>query len=417
MKNIKKIKENLLVEYSVDFMVESHEEIILKSIVAEGEEATSSAYLKLTGVFQKGNVPNGNNRIYRTELLVRENKRFQSKINQGTALGKGYHPDIFDAGGPAGVTDVAHRIIKTWMEGDIVRGELLVLKTAIGKDIEAIIAGGGKIGISSRGYGSMERHEKIKIAGRVFKNVFVVDENYVLETYDLVLTPSVKSAMMRPIKAKKGESLETDNSNCNEEKNVDEGGNNSMTLEELKSLHPELYNTVHAAAFEEGKKAGEKVSETAVEAIKATHIEAVGVKDKSISDLKATNETITAENVVFKTENDALKADVAKATAEKLGSDIDKAIADSIAKSDFKDYFKEEDIKFIKATSDTVENAVKEVGAREKVYENAVATFKAASTVDTKSKSVDTSEDNSNGKTNESAVKTFNQEQANLAFE
>jgi hypothetical protein len=259
-KMLEETKFSLLLEHSVEFVIESYEEVSLCE--GEGGDNESQTFLKLTGTFQKGNVPNGNKRIYKTELLARETSRFQTRISSGLALGKVYHPGYFDHGGPSGVTDVSHRITKLWMDGDIAKGELLVFKTVSGKDVEAIIEGGGKIGISSRGFGSMKRFDSVTIKGKTFKEIWVVDDNYRLETFDLVLTPSVKSAIMSPVKEnintlgkpnEANKNTDTCNENLEEEK---KGGIKSMTLEELKKQHPAIYNEVYESGVADGRRLG-----------------------------------------------------------------------------------------------------------------------------------------------------------------
>jgi hypothetical protein len=422
MDKVKKIKENLLVEHSVDFIVESHEEVtisiredgpVYESVVA-GEEAKGEVFLKLTGVIQKGNSPNGNRRIYPTKLLARENEKFQSRIRQGTALGKGYHPGFFDLGGPSGLSDVTHRMTRTWMEGDIVRGELIILKTSMGKEeVAPIINGGGKIGISSRGYGSMEHHEKFKIAGKTYKDVFVVQDNYQLETYDLVLTPSVKSAMMRRVKSESQEDGGKDGVNEGDKKGILEGGIKSMTIEELRASQPALYNQIHDAAVKEGKDSGASEMKAQLE---GEHKTAVEAKDAEIGSLKESNETLKGENATLKTENADLKGKVEKVEAEKLAGDIKAAVTEAIDKSEYKSYFKEEDITSICSVSETVEAAGNEVAARIGVVKHAIETFKNEhEIVDTKSKKKDTSEDNSSDKS-KTAQEAYLKSQRTAAF-
>jgi hypothetical protein len=412
VKKVKRIKENLLVEQSVDFVVESSEMVSLTEGHDDDDKKGEQKFLKLTGVFQKGNAPNGNKRIYKTELLTRETNKFQSKINQGLAIGKVYHPGFFDQGGPAGVTDVSHRVSKLWMEGDIVRGELLIFETISGKEVNAINDGGGKIGISSRGWGTMKRFDSVKFNGKEYKDVWVVDDNYVLDTFDLVLTPSVKTAIMRPVKEEDQGENEDKSSKCDE--NVSEGGGKeSMTIEELRSLHPELYNKIHDAAVKEGKVLG--ASDATAEA-KKTNEEAISVKDKEIGDLKEANTTLTADNDKLKKENVDLKAENEKAKVEKLEAEIKAAATSAVEKSDFKAYYKAEDIEHIASISSTVEDVAKEIGARDKVYENAIATFKANEKIDTNSKGDDTSEDGSSDADKDKKVESYQNDQRALAF-
>lgn len=400
-----KIKEELvlLIEQSLEFIVESHEEVTVYESDGEGgEKKEGSTFLKLTGVFQKGNVPNGNNRIYKTELLVREVDKFQTRINQGLAMGKVYHPGFWDVGGAAGVTDVSHRITKLWMDGDIVRGELLVFKTISGKEVEAITDGGGVIGISSRGYGSMEFYNKFEIAGKTYKDVYSVKDNYHLETFDLVLSPSVKTAFMKPVKKKENESIENVDKGCNETKITDEnklkGGNKPMTMEEFRAQHPEIYLKVHDAAVKEGKEIG--IKDLKAELAKEHKI-AIESKDTEITALGKDKITLTAENDTLKKENKEYKEKVTKAESEKLAVDIKAAVKDTFEKSEFKSYFKESDVDHVLSLATTVEDAKKEATSRVAAVKSTIETFKSTNTVvESKSKDPDTSEANSDNGNN-----------------
>lgn len=400
---LEQTKEILLIENSLEFVVESYREVSL----CEGDE-NNQTFLKLTGIFQKGNIPNGNKRIYKTELLIRENDRFQTRISSGLALGKGYHPGFFDKGGPAGVTDVSHRVTKTWMEGDVVKGELLIFKTSIGKDIEAIIEGGGKIGISSRGYGSMKRFDNVTIKGKTFKDVWVVDENYRLETYDLVLTPSVKSAIMHTVKEsanKLNKFSEAKADMCNE-KNLEEkkGGIKSMTLEELKAQHPALYNTVHEAGTKEGRKIGESDAKAI---LIADHIKVIEVKDLEIKTVKESNDTLTSENIKLKTDNKNLIDKNTVLEADKTKDAVKNAVREAINASEFKNHMGETEIVDICRVVSTVEDAKKEVDSRIKFIENVVAKKVGEKKTDA-GKKIDTSEEGST--TENDADKKVNEE-------
>lgn len=396
-----KIREELvlLVEQSLEFIVESHEEVTIYEGDGEGgEKKEGSTFLKLTGVFQKGNVPNGNNRIYKTELLAREVDKFQTRINQGLAMGKVYHPGFWDVGGASGVTDVSHRITKLWMDRDIVRGELLVFKTISGKEVEAITDGGGVIGISSRGYGSMEFYNKFEIVGKTYKDVYSVKDNYRLETFDLVLNPSVKTAFMKPVKKKENESIGTVDKDCNEIKITDEdkpkGGNKPMTMEEFKAQYPEIYNRVHDAAVKEGRDI--RIKDLKVELAKE-HKTAIESKDAEITALGKDKTTLTAENDALKKENAEYKEREVKAEADKLAVDMKAAVREVVEKSGFKSYFKESDVDHVLSLSTTVEDAVKEATSRIAAVKSTIETFKSANTViESKSKDLDTSEDNNN---------------------
>lgn len=405
-KMLEEAKFSLLLEHSVEFVIESYEEVSL----CEGDDGDNEnqTFLKLTGTFQKGNTPNGNKRIYKTELLARETDRFQTRIYAGLALGKVYHPGYFDHGGPSGVTDVSHRITKLWMDGDTAKGELLVFKTASGKDVEAIIEGGGKIGISSRGFGSMKRFDSITIKGKTFKEMWVVDDNYRLETFDLVLTPSVKSAIMSPVKeninalgTKPNEAEKKNTDTCNENlEEMKQGGIKSMTLEELKAQHPAVYNLAHEAGVAEGRKVGESDGKAAVT---AEHTKVVEAKDAEIVTLKVSETALTTDNAKLKTENKELKDTNVTLEAAKTENEVKGAVIEAINASAFKDNFGESEIADVCRVVSTVEEAKKEVDSRIKFIESVIEKHAGKKKIDSGSKKADTSEAGSTNEGDEEA--------------
>jgi len=386
----------LLLEYSIDFVIESSEEISLHEDDGNKDEGTDQTFLKLTGVFQKGNTPNGNRRIYKTELLVREVNKFQIQIVSGLALGKAYHPGFFDAG----VTNISHRVTKLWMDEDIVRGELLVLKTRSGKDIKAITDGGGKVGLSSRGFGSMKYFETVKIGGVEHKKVWVVDDNYRLETFDLVRTPSVETAIMKSVKE---EAIVYT-------KKLGKGGKEPMTLEELKAKYPALYNTVHEAGVSEGKRIGETALKERDKVIADSKIQSESRNSEIIS-LKKNNGILIAENKDLIEKNSIFEAD-------KIVNEIKNAVIGAVSVSEFKDYLKEEDIEDICRVSLTIEDAKKEVEARIKLIESVLVKHagKKSVLVNSGSKNIDTSENGSTIENDESERKAYLAEQRQAAF-
>jgi len=418
-KMLEEVKFSLLLEHSVEFVVESYEEVSLCE--GEGGDNEDQTFLKLTGTFQKGNTPNGNKRIYKTELLARETNRFQTKISSGLALGKIYHPGYFDHGGPSGVTDVSHRITKLWMDGDIAKGELLVFKTASGKDVEAIIEGGGKIGISSRGFGSMKRFDSVTVDGKTFKDVWVVDENYRLETFDLVLTPSVKSAIMTPVKENinslnKPNEAKKNTDTCNENlEEKDKGGIKSMTLEELKTKYPAIYNEAYEAGVTDGRRLG--VTEAKTE-LNTEHDKAVDVKNEEIATLKVSETALTKKNVELMAENKELTDTNKTLEAAKTENEVKTAVIEAVSASEFKENFGESEIADVCRVVSTVEEAKKEVESRIKFIESVIEKHAGAKKTDSGSKKTDTSEAGSTNEgdeeANEAAYKKQQREAAGL---
>jgi hypothetical protein len=149
------------------------------SVIAEGK---SSGPLKFKGVFSEAGRPNGNKRIYLKELLAREVKKLQPQIAERRLLGELDHPsdEIVHLG------NVSHVITKLTMEGNYVIGEGEVLNTPAGKVLAALLQAKCKLGISSRGTGSMELDES--------GSNYIVGENYNMITFDMVSEPSSQDA-------------------------------------------------------------------------------------------------------------------------------------------------------------------------------------------------------------------------------
>ena len=144
------------------------------------EESSSNGTMKIAGIFQRADTPNHNNRIYEKKLLVREMARLDEAITERRLMGELDHPshDSVRLG------NVSHLITKLNMKGSDMIGEAEILNTPCGQVAQALIKGGVKLGISSRGMGSLS--EKNGLAH--------VCEDFKLVTFDLVADPSTKGA-------------------------------------------------------------------------------------------------------------------------------------------------------------------------------------------------------------------------------
>jgi len=149
------------------------------TLVNEGRGAKST---KFRGVFSEAERPNGNKRIYGRPLLEREVKKLQKQIGDRRLLGELDHPsdEIVHLG------NVSHVITKLYMQGNHVMGEGEVLNTPSGKVLTELLRAGVKLGISSRGTGSVD-------LGEGGAN-YVVGENYNMITFDMVSEPSSQDA-------------------------------------------------------------------------------------------------------------------------------------------------------------------------------------------------------------------------------
>jgi len=144
------------------------------------EESKSTGTMKIAGVFQRADAPNHNKRIYEKKLLVREMKRLDEAINERRLMGELDHP-THDA---VKLGNVSHLVTKLDMRGNEMIGEAEILNTPCGQVAQALIKGGVKLGISSRGMGSLTERGDYS----------VVNEDFKLVTFDLVADPSTKGA-------------------------------------------------------------------------------------------------------------------------------------------------------------------------------------------------------------------------------
>jgi len=144
------------------------------------EESKSSGTMKIAGIFQRAGSPNHNKRIYEKKLLVREMNRLDEAIVERRLMGELDHP-THDA---VKLGNVSHLVTKLQMRGDEMIGEAEILNTPCGQVAQALIKGGVKLGISSRGMGSLTERGEYS----------VVNEDFKLVTFDLVADPSTTGA-------------------------------------------------------------------------------------------------------------------------------------------------------------------------------------------------------------------------------
>jgi len=148
-------------------------------VIREGTNANPKVLLR--GKFQKCDEQNNNGRVYPRKVLESQVKTIQEKVGDRSLVGALDHPSN-DA---IHLSQASHLITKLWVEknGDVM-GECEILSTPNGKIVAALINDGVKIGISSRGLGSVSEGEGGK----------VVNEDFKLITFDLVSDPSTKGA-------------------------------------------------------------------------------------------------------------------------------------------------------------------------------------------------------------------------------
>ena len=135
------------------------------------------------GVLQRAGAKNQNGRVYPKNILMRECQSYQREYkDQNRALGELDHPDD----SVINLKNASHLVTSIWMDGDTVMGKVKVLDTPSGQVLKSLVESGVKLGISSRGMGSVENRN-----GQT-----VVQDDFQLICFDFVSEPSTPEAFM-----------------------------------------------------------------------------------------------------------------------------------------------------------------------------------------------------------------------------
>jgi hypothetical protein len=137
--------------------------------------------LKVRGIFQRADEANNNRRIYPQKVLEGAIKSLNESIKDRRLVGELDHP-TYDM---VKLSNASHLITGLWMEGKEVIGEAEILPTPAGKVVQGLIEGGVKIGISSRGMGTLSESKG---------DYKTVNEDFKLVTFDIVADPSTRGA-------------------------------------------------------------------------------------------------------------------------------------------------------------------------------------------------------------------------------
>ena len=151
------------------------------------EEKNGKKNYSIKGVFMQSDVKNRNGRIYPKEILQKEVVRYNREfINKNRAFGELGHPD----GPTVNLERVSHMIKSLTPEGSNFIGEARILETPYGKIVKSLIDEGAKLGVSSRGMGTLAN-----VGGA---NV-VKDDFYLATAADIVADPSAPDAFVEGI--------------------------------------------------------------------------------------------------------------------------------------------------------------------------------------------------------------------------
>ena len=151
-------------------------------LTEEEKRFVAAGGMYLTGKLQQANTQNGNGRVYPYEVLVREVENYKKLVKENRALGELDHPDD----SVINLKNASHLVTSIWMDGDTVMGKVKVLNTPSGQVLKSLVESGVKLGISSRGMGSVENRN-----GQT-----VVQDDFQLICFDFVSEPSTPEAFM-----------------------------------------------------------------------------------------------------------------------------------------------------------------------------------------------------------------------------
>ena len=152
--------------------------------ITEEKDGKKNTFIE--GIFMQAEKKNRNGRVYPKKVLYGAVEKYlDEQVKTGRAVGELDHPE----GPTINLDKVSHKITGLKFDGDDVVGKAQVLNTPMGKIVEGLIEGGVKLGVSSRGMGTVEN----------VQGVNMVQEDYLLATVDIVQDPSAQGAFVNGI--------------------------------------------------------------------------------------------------------------------------------------------------------------------------------------------------------------------------
>ena len=144
--------------------------------------------LIVKGVLQRAESKNQNGRVYPRDVLLKEvGKYLDTNVQERRALGELDHPDS----SVVNLNNASHNVVEMHWDGDDLLGTVEVLSTPAGNILKELFKSGIKLGISSRGLGSVEPMKE--------EDTVEVQPDFELIAFDFVSNPSTHGAFMRPV--------------------------------------------------------------------------------------------------------------------------------------------------------------------------------------------------------------------------
>jgi len=153
--------------------------------ITEAKEGGGKNYM-IEGVFAQAESKNRNGRIYPQMVMEKAVAKYvKDQVNTKRSVGELNHPD----GPTVNLDKVSHLIQRLNIEGKNVMGKALILDTPNGKIVKGLLEGGVKLGVSTRGMGSLEQRN----------GAMYVKDDFILNTVDIVQDPSAPAAFVNGI--------------------------------------------------------------------------------------------------------------------------------------------------------------------------------------------------------------------------
>ena len=165
------------------FLITEHIEDV-EFLTEEGKDGVKS--YSIEGIFMQSEKKNRNGRVYPHEVLAKEVKRYNKEyVKNNRAMGELGHPD----GPTVNLERVSHIIKELKADGNDIRGKAKILETPYGKIVQNLMDEGAKLGVSSRGMGSLKQKNGVN----------EVQKDFMLSAVDIVADPSAPDAFVNGI--------------------------------------------------------------------------------------------------------------------------------------------------------------------------------------------------------------------------
>ena len=187
LKNNEVNKKGILIEYDAGYISPNDNRHFINEInkLTKGGTIVEEP-LVVYAVLQKYGVENKNGRVYPEKILKKEGENYTKLINEKRAMGEADHPES----SIVAISRISHNVIDLWWEGNVMMGKLEIIMSpgfinqgiisCEGDQVANLLRKGLKIGVSSRGVGSLQKEDG--------KNI--VQDDFELICWDVVTSPS-----------------------------------------------------------------------------------------------------------------------------------------------------------------------------------------------------------------------------------